>query len=115
MFESVPGGDAILMKWILHDWSDEHCEKILKNCWKALPENGKVIAVECVLPVVPEPSLRTQTVCHVDLIMLAHNPGGKERTEMELEELAKQAGFSGFKPTYVYASTWALEFTKQNR
>ncbi|RWV89505.1 hypothetical protein GW17_00048339 [Ensete ventricosum] len=112
MFESVPGGDAILMKvgqMLGTKKSPEnyetlfgyHCEKILKNCWKALPENGKVIAVECVLPVVPEPSLRTQTVCHVDLIMLAHNPGGKERTEMELEELAKQAGFSGFKPTYV--------------
>ncbi|KAK0583392.1 hypothetical protein LWI29_036440 [Acer saccharum] len=25
MFESVPKGDAIFMKWILHDWSDEHC------------------------------------------------------------------------------------------
>ncbi|KAJ7951394.1 Caffeic acid O-methyltransferase [Quillaja saponaria] len=24
MFESVPHGDAIFMKWILHDWSDEH-------------------------------------------------------------------------------------------
>ncbi|CAL9063276.1 unnamed protein product [Musa banksii] len=112
MFESVPGGDAILMKCILHNWSDESCAKILNNCWKALPENGKVIAVECVLPVVTEPSLGTQSVCHVDLIMLAHNPGGKERTEMEFQELAKQAGFSGFKPTYVYANTWALEFTK---
>ncbi|KAM3682525.1 hypothetical protein ACJW31_12G078900 [Castanea mollissima] len=32
MFESIPKADAIFMKWVLHDWSDEHCIKILKNC-----------------------------------------------------------------------------------
>ncbi|XP_058772103.1 cathecol O-methyltransferase 1-like isoform X2 [Vicia villosa] len=42
MFESVPKGDAIFMKWILHDWSDEHCLKLLKNCYDAIPDDGKV-------------------------------------------------------------------------
>ncbi|OAY85228.1 Tricetin 3',4',5'-O-trimethyltransferase [Ananas comosus] len=73
MFASVPSGDAILMKWIMHDWSDEHCVKILKNCWKALPENGKVIIVESILPVTPRRPERAG-VFHVDMIMLAHNP-----------------------------------------
>ncbi|CAL9760383.1 unnamed protein product [Musa acuminata subsp. burmannicoides] len=41
MFIGIPSGDAIFLKWILHDWSDEHCVKILKNCWKALPEKGR--------------------------------------------------------------------------
>ncbi|XP_057973991.1 caffeic acid 3-O-methyltransferase-like isoform X2 [Malania oleifera] len=41
MFVSVPKGDAIFMKWILHDWSDELCLTLLKNCWKALPDSGK--------------------------------------------------------------------------
>ncbi|GJU38473.1 caffeic acid 3-O-methyltransferase-like protein [Tanacetum coccineum] len=54
MFQEVPHGDAIFMKWILHDWSDDHCTKLLKNCYKALPENGKVIIVEAVLPFLPE-------------------------------------------------------------
>lgn len=27
MFVSVPNGDAVFMKWTLHDWSDEHCLK----------------------------------------------------------------------------------------
>ncbi|XP_049411287.1 anthranilate N-methyltransferase-like [Solanum stenotomum] len=47
MFESVPEGDAIFMKWILHDWSDSQCVKLLKNCYKATPtkKNGKVIVV----------------------------------------------------------------------
>nr|CAB3480069.1 unnamed protein product [Digitaria exilis]CAB3482216.1 unnamed protein product [Digitaria exilis] len=112
MFKSVPAGDAILMKWILHDWSDAHCAAILKNCYDALPVNGKVIIVECVLPVNPEATPKAQGVFHVDMIMLAHNPGGKERYEREFQELAKGAGFSGFKATYIYANAWAIEFTK---
>nr|GEW01685.1 caffeic acid 3-O-methyltransferase [Tanacetum cinerariifolium] len=50
MFESVPKGDAIFMKWICHDWSDAHCLKFLKNCYEALPDHGKVIVAECILP-----------------------------------------------------------------
>ena len=38
------------MQWIMHDWSDESCVKILKNCRKAIPEeSGKVIIVDVVL------------------------------------------------------------------
>ena len=113
MFASVPrGGDAILMKWILHDWSDEHCARLLKNCYDALPEHGKVVVVECVLPESSDATAREQGVFHVDMIMLAHNPGGKERYEREFRELARAAGFTGFKATYIYANAWAIEFTK---
>ncbi|CAH2067741.1 unnamed protein product [Thlaspi arvense] len=41
MFLEIPKGDAIFMKWILHDWTDEDCIKILKNCWKSLLEEEK--------------------------------------------------------------------------
>ncbi|XP_039134830.1 tricetin 3',4',5'-O-trimethyltransferase-like [Dioscorea cayenensis subsp. rotundata] len=112
MFESVPSGDAIFMKWILHDWSDEHGLKILKNCWKALPENGKVILVECILPVAPENTFAAQSVFHLDMIMLAHNPGGKERTAQEFESMAKQAGFSAMKPYFSFAGAWVIELFK---
>ncbi|CDY41781.1 BnaC02g13750D [Brassica napus] len=50
MFKSVPEGDAIFMKWICHDWSDNKCVQLLQNCYKALQENGKVILAECLLP-----------------------------------------------------------------
>jgi caffeic acid 3-O-methyltransferase len=39
-----------LLQYILHDWDDENCVKILKNCYKALPADGKVITVDHVLP-----------------------------------------------------------------
>ncbi|KAK8945431.1 Flavone O-methyltransferase 1 [Platanthera guangdongensis] len=112
MFHSIPTADAIFMKWILHDWSDEHSLKILKNCWKALPANGKVILAECVLPAEPKANLAAQTVFLIDLIMLAHNPGGKERTEKEFDLLAKEAGFSTFRAIYIFSGCWVLEFTK---
>nr|AAC18623.1 bispecific caffeic acid/5-hydroxyferulic acid O-methyltransferase [Lolium perenne] len=112
MFKEVPSGDAILMKWILHDWSDQHCATLLKNCYDALPANGKVVLVECILPVNPEANPSSQGVFHVDMIMLAHNPGGRERYEREFQALARGAGFTGVKSTYIYANAWAIEFTK---
>ncbi|BFG25107.1 hypothetical protein CerSpe_113810 [Prunus speciosa] len=36
MFEAVPAADAIFLKWILHDWSDEECVKILERCKEAI-------------------------------------------------------------------------------
>uniref|UniRef100_A0A0R0IRY8 O-methyltransferase domain-containing protein n=1 Tax=Glycine max TaxID=3847 RepID=A0A0R0IRY8_SOYBN len=32
MFKSIPKADSILLKWILHNWFDKDCIKILKNC-----------------------------------------------------------------------------------
>nr|BAO31650.1 O-methyltransferase [Sesamum indicum] len=54
MFVSVPKADAIFMKWICHDWSDAHCQKLLKNCYDALPDNGKVIIADSIFPLGPE-------------------------------------------------------------
>ncbi|KAK2634433.1 hypothetical protein Ddye_029225 [Dipteronia dyeriana] len=65
MFVSVPKGDAIFMKWICHNWNDEHCLKLLKNCYEALPENGKVIVCECILPVTPDPSLESKLMSSI--------------------------------------------------
>ncbi len=50
-FKSVPaGGDVIIMKWIIHDWNDDQSVAILRNCHQALPEKGKLILVEAVIP-----------------------------------------------------------------
>ncbi|KAH1040467.1 hypothetical protein J1N35_042210 [Gossypium stocksii] len=50
MFMSIPNADAAFLMWVLHDWDDEECIKILKKCREAIPEDkGKVIIVEAVL------------------------------------------------------------------
>ncbi|KAJ6797315.1 tricetin 3',4',5'-O-trimethyltransferase-like [Iris pallida] len=112
MFECVPSGDAIFMKSVLHNWSDEHCLKVLKNCWKALPPHGKVIIMEGLLPAYPESTTAAQGVINIDVLMLAITTGGKERSEKEFESLAKEAGFSGIKAFCSYGSSWVLEFYK---
>ncbi|XP_042504043.1 caffeic acid 3-O-methyltransferase-like [Macadamia integrifolia] len=82
MFVSVPKEDAIFVKWLLHALNDEKCLKLLKNFWEALPNTGKVIAVESVVPDAPKSSLLAHNVFQMDLMMLAQS-GGKERTEKE--------------------------------
>ncbi|KAJ6930697.1 hypothetical protein NC652_014277 [Populus alba x Populus x berolinensis] len=101
MFVSVRNRDAVLMKWTLHDWSDEHCLKLLKNCWEALPSNGKVIFVESLPPVAPENIASSHVVFEQDLCMLARNPGG-----MEFEALAKKSGFSGCEVICCAYNSW---------
>jgi hypothetical protein len=88
-FESVPsGGDAIILKWIIHDWNDEQCLTILKNCHRALPEDGKLIPVEAVVPAGNEPHFSK----FIDLNMLVMT-GGRERTEEEFRALYEASGF----------------------
>ncbi|XP_059456104.1 cathecol O-methyltransferase 1-like [Corylus avellana] len=112
MFESVPKGDAIFMKWILHDWSDEQCLKLLKNCYEATPKDGKVIVVDAVLPIVHEISTCVKSNCQMDVLMMCQNPGGKERTEAEFMALATKAGFSGIRYESFVCNFWVMEFFK---
>lgn len=88
-FESVPaGGDAYMMKHIIHDWSDDQCINILSNCRKGISTGGKVLLVEMVLPKGNAPSMGKL----LDLQMLAVLPGC-ERTEAEYEALLQKSGF----------------------
>ncbi|XP_030935267.1 caffeic acid 3-O-methyltransferase-like [Quercus lobata] len=112
MFESAPKGHAIFMKWILHDWSDEYCLKLLKNCYNAIPNDGKVIVVEAVLPTVPENSSSMKSTTHLDLIMMTQNPGGKERTQQEFMALSTRTGFSGIRFGCCVSDIWVVEFFK---
>lgn len=100
------------MQWILHDWSDSHCIKLLKNCYKALPENGIVIVVDANLPDIPDTCNTTKSISQMDVLMMAQNPGGKERRAHEFLALAKEAGFSGIRHAGCYCLFWVMEFYK---
>ncbi|KAI3940778.1 hypothetical protein MKW98_030097 [Papaver atlanticum] len=93
MFADIPEADAVIMKWVMHDWSDENCRKILRNCLKAISKtkNGKVIIVDCVLRPDGDGSFDKSGLAF-DLLMAAYN-GGRERTEIEWNMLLKSAGF----------------------
>ena len=88
-FEAVPaGGDAYVMKWIIHDWEDEKAIRILKNCREQMQPNGRLIVVDCVVPENDEPDFSKT----FDLNMLVMT-GGKERTAAEFRDLLAAAGF----------------------
>ena len=87
----------ILLQWVLHDWSDEHCIKILKNCRKAISEKiGKVIIVDIILEK-DNNDLFDETRIVFDLNMMTHTSGGKERTELEWKKLLEEGGFPRYK------------------
>ncbi|KAL4358589.1 hypothetical protein AHAS_Ahas09G0301800 [Arachis hypogaea] len=76
---------------VCHNWSDEKCITVLKNCYKALEENGKVIIFEMIMPEEPDSSNASNLVSIVDNSMFLH-AGGKDRTEKEFGKLSKDDG-----------------------
>ncbi|CAN1309585.1 Anthranilate N-methyltransferase [Linum perenne] len=112
MFECVPHGDAIFMKWILHDWSDAHCLTLLKNCYKAIPTKGKVIVMDAVVPVTVETTPDSKLTSQLDVLMMTQNPGGKERTKDEFMALVIGAGFKGIRFELHVCNFWVMEFYK---
>lgn len=100
MFESVPKANAAFLMWVLHDWSDEECIRILKNCREAVDHSGdgKVIIAEAVIDEGREGGDEkfAEVRLTLDMIMLAHTEKGKERTFKEWEYVINEAGFSRF-------------------
>jgi O-methyltransferase domain/Dimerisation domain len=88
-FDWVPsGGDAYFMKHIIHDWNDEDCLRILRNCRGAMSDHAKLLVCEKLIP----PDDRPSVAKTMDLIMLVMTDGGRERTEQEFRELFARAG-----------------------
>jgi ubiquinone/menaquinone biosynthesis C-methylase UbiE len=86
-FDSVvKGGDAYIMRHILHDWNDNDAITILTNCRKSMNAGGKVLVVEAVIQEGNEPS----PFKLLDLTMLLI--GGKERTQSQFENIFSKAG-----------------------
>jgi hypothetical protein len=89
MFKQIPqGSDAYLLSHILHDWPDEECLEILKNCHQAMKTGEKLLIIEIVIPPGNQPSIGKL----LDLEMMV-TTGGRERTEEEYRTLLASTGF----------------------
>ncbi|KAK7340647.1 hypothetical protein VNO77_21356 [Canavalia gladiata] len=98
MFESVPKADAVLLKWILHNWTDEDCVKILKKCKESISgkgKGGKVILIDIVINQKQDEHDVTALKLLMDVNMACLN--GKERTEEEWKKIFTEAGFQDYK------------------
>ena len=97
MFGELPsGGGAYLLKLILHDWDDNHAAQILSNLRRTMSAPAKLLLIENVI----QPGNGPQPAKLLDLTMLT-NPGGRERTAAEWEDMLQATGFSltGITPT----------------
>lgn len=87
-FSSVPGGaDGYIMKYVIHDWDDEKCVRILGHCRAGMAPDGRVLVVDHVIP----PGNGADWGKLLDINMMIA-PGGKERTKEEFGRLLTRSG-----------------------
>jgi O-methyltransferase domain len=88
-FTEVPaGGDAYLLKYILHDRDDGHAITILATCRRAIRPDGRLLLVETVVPGPDE----THFAKLQDLEMLVLF-ASRERTEEDYGQMLSRSGF----------------------
>jgi orsellinic acid C2-O-methyltransferase len=92
-FQSIPaGGDAYVLKSVIHDWNDERGETILRTCRRAMDAHARLLLVERIVPPRLEVSAAHRAIARGDLNMLV-SWGSRERTEAEFRTLLGAAGF----------------------
>ncbi|CDP21582.1 unnamed protein product [Coffea canephora] len=106
MFVAIPPADAVIMKWILHDWNDEECIQILKKCKEVIPSKqngGRAIIIDMVLNdqqkgADDDEAIETQLFFNMLMMVLVT---GKQRNEKERAKLFSEVGFNDYKITSV--------------
>jgi O-methyltransferase domain len=92
-FESIPrGGDAYILKSVIHDWDDEKSSAILRNVAEAMAPQGRLLLVELVAPRQAGDSPWDEMIAGSDVNMLV-NTGGRERSEADFRRLFQTGGF----------------------
>lgn len=86
-FESVPAGDAYLLRFILHDWNDAASERILRAIRAAANPGARVVIVEMLLPEAHQPGFAH--LMDINMLVMA---GGRERTGAEYARLLEASG-----------------------
>jgi hypothetical protein len=88
-FERVPqGGDAYVLKTVLHDWDDDCAIAILRACRQAMKRAARLLVIERIIGP-PNTDLDAKLL---DLNMLVMN-GGLERTQGQFAALFEAGGF----------------------
>uniref|UniRef100_A0A804NLH5 O-methyltransferase C-terminal domain-containing protein n=1 Tax=Zea mays TaxID=4577 RepID=A0A804NLH5_MAIZE len=105
MFEHIPSADALMLKWILHDWDEDKCIKIMERCKEAIggkEAGGKVIIIDTVLGSRADDDDDDKT-CRETYVLDLHIlsfVNGAEREEHEWRRIFLAAGFRDYKITH---------------
>lgn len=88
-FDSVPeGADAYILCSVVHDWSDDLAEVLLRNCRKAMATNARVLLLEMIVP--QDNSSSFSKLLDLNMMVMT---AGHERTKSEFHTLLDAAGF----------------------
>ena len=79
-------GDVVTLARVLHDWDDTRALRLLRHARRALPDGGRLFAIEMILP----EDGSSGGLCDLHLLAVT---GGRERTESEYAALFDQVGF----------------------
>jgi ubiquinone/menaquinone biosynthesis C-methylase UbiE len=90
MFISLPPADTYIFKHIIHDWDDDHCVRVLRNCRNTMQGDGRIICIDSIVPPMGDSGGLAAKV--TDIVMMSFI-AGKERTKGQWEHLYKDAGF----------------------
>jgi hypothetical protein len=102
-FTSVPPGDVVMCKHVLHNWNDERAKDLLRRCGTAVGEGGKVLVLETIL----SPDNRADMAAMLDLEMQVLL-GGHVRRKPELRRLVADAGLVVERFEALTAGTWLV-------
>ncbi|MFW9867865.1 MAG: methyltransferase [Candidatus Thorarchaeota archaeon] len=88
-FHEVPkGADAYIMKYVIHDWSNDNARLILHNCREAIAPEGRILVIDKVISL--KSGLNDEIMGDIEMMILGE---GRERTESEFRELFESTGF----------------------
>ena len=82
------GAGGYLLAHVIHNWDDERALAILRAVRAAIPDDGRPLLVEAIIPGDDSPHLAKD----LDIRVMTILPGG-ERTESEYARLLTEAGF----------------------
>lgn len=80
--------DLYLLKWILHDWDDATCQRLLKGVAATMPTGTRLAVIEGL----QERNAVDPRFSMIDLEMLVVTEDGRERSAADLRGLVSDAG-----------------------
>jgi len=86
------GAELYLLKSVIQDWDDDRAATILAHIRRVIPDDGRLLIIDPVLPEVVDGSLPSTT--YLGGLNMLVNTGGRARTRADFEQLCVRTGFT---------------------
>ncbi len=80
--------DVYVLKWILHDWDDATCVRVIRSIAATMPSGAQLIVIEGD----QQANRADARFSMIDLQMLVVTPGGRERSAHEIGQILVSGG-----------------------